>query len=51
LADVTARIRELLTEKKVNELLVSWLQTLHSEGQVHIPGAAPAAGDAGVQSQ
>jgi peptidyl-prolyl cis-trans isomerase SurA len=51
LADVTAKIRELLTEKKVNELLVSWLQTLHSEGQVHIPAATPPAGDPGVQSR
>ena len=39
LADVSAKIRELLTEQKVSELLVSWLQTLRSEGQVRIPGA------------
>lgn len=39
LADVTAKIRELLTEQKVNELLVSWLQTLRSESEVRIPGA------------
>lgn len=37
LSDVSARIREVLTEKKVNELLVSWLQTLRSEGQVNLP--------------
>jgi hypothetical protein len=41
LADVSARIRELLTEQKVSELLVSWLQTLRSEGDVRIPGMAP----------
>jgi peptidyl-prolyl cis-trans isomerase SurA len=51
LADVSAKIRELLTEEKVSELLVSWLQTLRSEGQVHIPGVTPSANDPGVQSQ
>lgn len=50
LAEVSAKIRELLTQQKVSELLVSWLQTLRSEGQVHIPGN-PAANDPGVQSQ
>jgi peptidyl-prolyl cis-trans isomerase SurA len=40
LSDVSARIRELLTEQKVSELLVSWLQTLRSEGDVRIPGMA-----------
>lgn len=39
LADVSGKIRELLTEQKVNELLVSWLQTLRSESKVVIPGA------------
>jgi len=51
LAEVSSRIRELLTEQKVSELLVSWLQTLRSEGQVHIPGVPPSANDPGVQSQ
>ncbi len=51
LADVSAKIRELLTEEKVNEMLVSWLQTLRSEGQVHIPGVTPSSNDPGVQSQ
>jgi peptidyl-prolyl cis-trans isomerase SurA len=49
LSDVSSKIRELLTEKKVNELLVSWLQTLRSEGQVHIP--APSGNDRGIQSR
>lgn len=40
LADVSGKIRELLTEQKVSELLVSWLQTLRSEGDVRVPGAA-----------
>lgn len=51
LAEVSSRIRELLTQQKVSELLVSWLQTLRSEGQVHIPGVTPADNDRGVQSQ
>jgi peptidyl-prolyl cis-trans isomerase SurA len=51
LAEVSSKIRELLTQQKVSELLVSWLQTLRSEGQVHIPGVTPAANDPGVQSQ
>jgi peptidyl-prolyl cis-trans isomerase SurA len=51
LADVSAKIRELLTQQKVSELLVSWLQTLRSEGQVHIPGLASSALDPGVRSQ
>jgi len=51
LAEVAGKIRELLTEQKVGELLVSWLQTLRSEGSVHVPGVAPSASDAGVQSQ
>jgi peptidyl-prolyl cis-trans isomerase SurA len=49
LSDVSARIREVLTEKKVNELLVSWLQTLRSEGQVNLP--ALSGNDRGVRSQ
>ncbi len=51
LAEVSAKIRELLTEQKVSELLISWLQTLRSEGQVNIPGVTPSANDPGVRSQ
>ena len=40
LADVSGKIRELLTQEKVSELLVSWLQSLRSESKVSIPGAA-----------
>lgn len=40
LSDVSGKIRELLTEQKVSELLVSWLQTLRSESDVRVPGAA-----------
>jgi len=51
LAEVSAKIRDLLTEEKVSELLVSWLQNLRSEGQVHVPGVTTSPGDAGIQSQ
>lgn len=40
LADVSAKIRELLTEQKVSELMVSWLQSLRSESKVSMPGIA-----------
>jgi peptidyl-prolyl cis-trans isomerase SurA len=50
LSDVSGKIRELLTQEKVNELLVSWLQTLRSESKVSVPAINPLAGD-GVQSQ
>ena len=45
LADVSGKIRELLTEEKVSELLVSWLQTLRSEGKVSVPSAAGSTGE------
>jgi peptidyl-prolyl cis-trans isomerase SurA len=48
-ADVAAKIRELLTQEKVNELLVSWLQSLRSESKVNLPGAS-GVGD-GVQTR
>jgi peptidyl-prolyl cis-trans isomerase SurA len=48
LADVSAKIRELLTEEKVSEMLVSWLQTLRSESSVKVPGAS---GQPGQQEQ
>jgi hypothetical protein len=51
LAEVSSKIRELLTEQKVSEMLVSWLQTLRSESQVHIPGVTPSSNDPGVQSR
>jgi peptidyl-prolyl cis-trans isomerase SurA len=34
LKDVTPRIRELLTQQKVNELLVAWLQNLRSGSEI-----------------
>jgi peptidyl-prolyl cis-trans isomerase SurA len=51
LAEVSAKIREVLTQQKVSELLVSWLQTLRSEGEVRMPGVTPPASGPEVQSQ
>ena len=51
LSDVSAKIREVLTEEKVSQMLVSWLQTLRSQGDVHVPGASASANDSGVQSR
>jgi hypothetical protein len=50
LADVSARIRELLTQEKVNELMISWLQSLRSESKVSVPGPAGYSGE-GVQTR
>jgi peptidyl-prolyl cis-trans isomerase SurA len=50
LADVSARIRELLTQEKVNELMVSWLQSLRSESKVSVPGPTGSPGE-GVQTR
>ena len=50
LADVSGKIRELLTQQKVNELLVSWLQTLRSESKVNIPGVGASEGE-GVEER
>jgi hypothetical protein len=48
-AEVAAKIRELLTEEKVNELMVSWLQSLRSESKVSVPGSSGSTD--GVQSR
>jgi peptidyl-prolyl cis-trans isomerase SurA len=50
LADVSAKIRELLTEERVNEMMVSWLQSLRSESKVSVPGTEGSPGE-GVQSR
>jgi peptidyl-prolyl cis-trans isomerase SurA len=50
LADVSGKIRELLTQEKVNQLLVSWLQNLRSESKVKIADADGPAIE-GVESQ
>ncbi len=50
LSEVSAKIRELLTEQKVSELLVSWLQTLRSESKVSLAGSPPP-GEQGEQTR
>jgi peptidyl-prolyl cis-trans isomerase SurA len=45
LEEVSAKIRELLTEEKVSELMVSWLHSLRSESKVNIPGAPEASAE------
>jgi peptidyl-prolyl cis-trans isomerase SurA len=35
LASVTAKIREILTEEKVNQIFSSWLQSLRAESKIH----------------
>jgi len=37
LADVTPKIKEVLTQQKLNDLLASWLQNLRSESQIRTP--------------
>jgi peptidyl-prolyl cis-trans isomerase SurA len=48
-ADIAVKIRELLTEEKVNELMISWLQSLRLESKVSVPGSS-SAGD-GAQTR
>jgi len=50
LGDVSAKIRELLTQEKVSELMVSWLQSLRSESKVSVPGTEGSPGE-GVQTR
>jgi len=50
LEEVSGKIRELLTEEKVSELMVSWLHSLRSESRVSVPGA-PDSSDEGEQSR
>ncbi len=49
LENVSGKIRELLTDEKVNEMMVSWLQSLRSESKVTMPGASGSF--QGVQAQ
>lgn len=42
LAQVSGKIREILTEQKVNELFSSWLHSLRSESKISTPSSTPA---------
>ena len=50
LAQVSARIREILIQEKINELLNSWMQTLRKESKIHsnvsLPHPVESSGDA-----
>jgi peptidyl-prolyl cis-trans isomerase SurA len=50
LQEVSAKIRELLTEEKVSELMVSWLHSLRSESKLSVPGAPEPTAE-GVQNR
>jgi len=41
LSDVTPKIREILVQKKMDQMLSSWLETLHSQAQIRILPAVP----------
>ncbi len=45
LTEVTPKIKELLTQQKVNELLTAWLQNLRAGSQIRTVFAPPGAGD------
>jgi hypothetical protein len=44
LAEVTAKIRELLTQKKINQLLVAWLQDLRAGSEIRAEALTPSSG-------
>lgn len=50
LAQVSGKIREILTEQKVNELFTSWLQSLRSESKIRTPASSPPASTGGQGS-
>jgi hypothetical protein len=46
LAEVSPKIKELLTQQKVNELLISWLQSLRAGSEIRkLSSEAPDSGD------
>src|SRR5215469_430169 len=52
LAAVTGKIREILTQQKVNQLFASWLQSLRAESKIHTSVArSTSSGPAGGQGQ
>jgi hypothetical protein len=44
LAEVTPKIKELLTQQKMNQLLVAWLQDLRSGSQIRMEPGSPDSG-------
>jgi hypothetical protein len=48
LAQVSGKIREILTEQKVNELFTSWLHSLRSESKISTPSTPAPTGGQGL---
>ena len=46
LAEVAPKIREILAQQKINNLLITWLQSLRSESTIRKP-QGPASGSGG----
>jgi hypothetical protein len=44
LAEVTSKIKELLTQKKISQLLITWLQNLRAGSQIHAEALTDGAG-------
>ena len=51
LAQVAAKIREILTQKRVNELFTSWVQNLRAGSKIRTPGIASSPSAAGGQGE
>jgi SurA N-terminal domain len=45
LAEVTPKIKELLTQEKMNQMLIAWLQDLRSESRIRTETGLPDSGD------
>jgi peptidyl-prolyl cis-trans isomerase SurA len=45
LAEAIPKIKELLTQQKVNQLLTAWLQNLRADSEIHSPFSPSAVGD------
>jgi len=44
LAEVAPKIKELLTQKKMNQLLISWLQSLRAGSEIRSNALSPDSG-------
>jgi peptidyl-prolyl cis-trans isomerase SurA len=44
LAEVTPKIKEVLTQEKMNQLLTAWLKDLRAGSEIHMAGFSPASG-------
>jgi hypothetical protein len=51
LADVTPKIKELLTQQKMDQMLVAWLQNLRAESEIRTPAPPPVTGGDGPGGQ